>query len=284
MADSKPDFSALNAIEEELLVAKLKAVRKSITHAGEKGRALEYEVSSLLRSILPAEYGIATGFVAYHSEEGPRLSPQLDVIIYDALRGGPLISLDTCDVLPIEVVYGYVEVKATLRSTSDDAEEAADDSIERCIERNAQIRAMRRRRFWAPAGGSPVVIELREFEWLSPRSYVFAFEPVGVVTRDLDQLSQRAANVLKRVGSPAHLHGVFVANHGFMYTRPVDVAKATEKDFFHVRYTNDHPLLEFKTHLLRALASFPRPQQDWAPAIDAYYQHVVDWNEKAPKI
>ena len=37
MAEKSPQFSELNKIEEELLVAKLQAARKSIFHAGERG-------------------------------------------------------------------------------------------------------------------------------------------------------------------------------------------------------------------------------------------------------
>jgi hypothetical protein len=128
-----PQFSELNAIEEKLLQAKLDAVRAAIVHAGEKGRALENGVRALLRSILPAEYGLSTGFVVFHTNEGPRLSSQLDIIIYDTIRSGPIISLETCDVFPLEGVYGYVEVKATLRSSSDEAEKQADNSIEKCL-------------------------------------------------------------------------------------------------------------------------------------------------------
>ena len=43
MSNSSPEFSDLSKIEEELLVAKLQATRKVISHAGEKGRALENE-------------------------------------------------------------------------------------------------------------------------------------------------------------------------------------------------------------------------------------------------
>ena len=107
MTEKSPQFAELNKIEEELLVAKLQATRKAIFHAGEKGRALEYEVRTLLRRILPAEYGLSTGFVVYHTTDGPCLSSQLDIIIYDALRSGPIISLETCDVFPLE---GYLRI------------------------------------------------------------------------------------------------------------------------------------------------------------------------------
>lgn len=139
MAEISPQFADLNKIEEELLVAKLQAARKAIVHAGEKGRALEYEVRTLLRSILPAEYGLSTGFVVFHTDDGPRLSSQLDIIIYDAIRSGPIISLVTCDVFPLEAVYGYVEVKATLQSSSDEAKEPADNSIEKCLLNNREL-------------------------------------------------------------------------------------------------------------------------------------------------
>jgi len=107
-----PDFATLTRLEDAALSAKLEAVRAIIAHAGEKGRALEEAVTSLLRDILPAEYGLSTGFIAYHADEAVRLSPQLDIIIYDAVRTGPLARFTACDVIPLEAVLGYVEVKA----------------------------------------------------------------------------------------------------------------------------------------------------------------------------
>ncbi len=284
MPDKSPKFADLNRIDENLLVAKLHAARSAIVHAGEKGRTLEHAVMALLRSFLPVEYGLSTGFVVFHSPDGPKLSRQLDVIIYDAVRSSPIISLETCDVLPLEAVYGYVEVKATLTSSSDDAVEPADNSIERCLERNHELRAMRDRRYWAPRGGSPIETVFVEHDWMSIRSYVFAFEPVGLVAGSLDDLAQRMANVSRRLGGPTHLHGVFIANHGFLFTRPVDSKTARPEDYYHVNFTATSPLLAFKTLLLKALATFPRPQEEWAPAVEQYFQVEPEWNTRAPEI
>jgi hypothetical protein len=284
VAEKSPKFAELNKIEEELLVAKLEATRKSIFHAGEKGRALEFEVRTLLRTILPAEYGLSTGFVVYHTEDGPRLSSQLDIVIYDAIRSGPVISLETCDVFPLEAIYGYVEVKATLQSSSDEAKEYADNSIEQCLLKNRELRGMKDRRYWTPMVGSSVKSGLIKHEWMSVRSYVFAFEPEGSVAKDLDQLAQRMANMSKKLGPPTHLHGVFVANHGFLYTRPVDTRNAVQDDYYHVGYTSDHPLLALKTQLLQGLARFPRPQEEWSPAIEQYFQHEPRWTFQKPEI
>jgi len=277
--NNAPNFSDLNAIEENLLLAKLDAVRAAIVHAPEKGRALEHGVRTLLRSILPAEYGLSTGFVVYHTPEGPRLSSQLDIIIYDALRSGPLVSLETCDVFPLEAVYGYVEVKATLRSSSDDAKKLAENSIEQCLTTNRQLRLMKDRRYSIPVSNDPVAIVRMPPEWaerIPPiRASVFAFEASDPLTQDLKRLAQRMADYSKRLGVPTHLHGVFIVGRGFLFTKPVNPAKDSP---FDIGYTEAHPLIAFKTSLLHALARCFRPHADWVPIIEDYFQQAPNWN------
>jgi hypothetical protein len=219
--------------------------------------------------------------VVWNSPQGPSLSSQLDIIIYDAIRHSPLIHLESCDVLPLEAVYGYVEVKATIRSSSDEASEPAEDSIEACIRKNVGIRKMRNRTYRVTIAGSPMSIELHQMEWLALRGYVVAFEPIGSVASDVDALAIRMAQVLKREGG--HLHGVFIPNHGFFYTRPVDPRTADEDDHAHVVYTAEHALLAFKTVLLQGLATFTRPAQEWSPALETYFSSVTQWHERTPK-
>lgn len=280
MIANAPQFAELNAIEEQLLVAKLQAIRSAIHHAGEKGRALEYGVHTFLRSILPAEYGISTGFIVYHTDNGPRLSSQLDIIIYDAIRNGPIVSLETCNVFPLEAVYAYVEVKASLQSSSNEAKEPAGNSIEKCLKDNHKLREMRDRRYWVPQPNSSVNSILITHQWMPIRSYVFAFESQGTVAGDLAQLAQRMANTSRKYGS--HMHGVFIANQGFLYTRPVDVQIAKQDDSSHIYYTNNHSLSAFKSFFLQGLTTFPRTQQEWAPAIDQYFQLEPNWDFKRP--
>jgi hypothetical protein len=282
MKDFHPGFSSLSKIEEDLLVSKLDAARKAISHAGEKGRSLEAEVKTLLRSFLPEEYGLTTGFVVYHTQNGPSLSHQLDVILYDPVRSGPIARLATCDVLPLEAVYGYVEVKASLQSTSDSAEEFADNSIERCIQTNQQLRSMTERWFWKPVEGNPVQAELELKQWTAVRSYVFAFEAEGSVVQNPDSFAQRMADVSARFGPPAHLHGVFVAGRGYYTTRPIDPRKAKSEEWYHVEYTTDQPLAAFKWSLIHSLARFPRFPEHWTPAVDKYHEDKATWKSCAP--
>ncbi len=105
---STPNFKEFVGIEQQGLRARLDAVRAAISHAGEKGRALEADVQKLIRSFLPAEYGLSTGFIVSRTPDGNvEISKQLDIIIYDALRAAPLMTIGTSDVFPIEAVYAY---------------------------------------------------------------------------------------------------------------------------------------------------------------------------------
>jgi len=277
-----PDFATLTRLEDAALAARLEAVRATITHAGEKGRALEQAVTVLLRDLLPTEYGLATGFVAYHADGAVKLSPQLDIIIYDAVRTGPLARLAACDVFPLEAVHGYIEVKASLCSSSDDAQKPSDNSIEHCLQQNRDLRRMADRRFHVRMPDSQVGSAREERKWIAIRGFVVAFEPDGTVARDHDAFAQRMADVSLRLGQPTHLHGVFIAGHGYFRTRPVEPKAARPEDMWHVDYVRGgNGLSVFKVDLLHSLARFPRFPSDWTPALDEYFGKP-SWESRSP--
>ena len=236
---------------------------------------------SLLRGFLPGEYGLATGFIAYREGETVRLTSQLDIVIYDALRSGPLARLATCDVFPIEAVYGYVEVKASLASTSDDAKEKARNSIEACIETNRALRRLSRRTYWRPVPGTTVRSIQDERPWLPVRGYVVAFSAEGEVAATPPRMAQRIADYSARVGD-AHLHGVMIAGSAFYWTRASE-ANAPKSEQHHVYFTTASPLGAFKADLLHGLARFPRFPADWTPAIDIYGEEP-QWQSAAPTL
>lgn len=128
---------------------------------------------------------------------------------------------------------------------------------------------------------SPAQMTKIQSQWLGLRSYVVAFEAKGKL-KSLPKLADETSQALKAAGNPAHLHGVLVPNLGFLRTRAVDAAKAVEADYFHVLSTSPHPLLAFKTMLLRDLATFDRPQLHWTPAFDVYMESVSDWATSMP--
>ncbi len=264
-----PDFSELSRIEEQLLANKLDAVRAVIAHAGEKGRSLEGETISLLKAFLPSEYGLSTGFVVFQDGNKIRLSSQLDIIIYDALRSGPIARFGTCDVFPLEAVYGYVEVKASLRSCSTKGENAdwPSNSIEKCIDNNQVLRQMVDRRYMAIAGKTAAT-QLTFDDPIPIRGYVVAFSSHGAVAQDPKQFAQRMANYLAQVGK-AHLHGVFIAGNALYMTVPVATSLPVP-EAHNVKYVTDHPLAEFKWTLLHDLGRYPRIPPQTVPALDRY--------------
>lgn len=125
-----PRLKDLLAAEQALLRTRLAAARAALgSHAGELGASLEHEARAFLRTFLPNEYGLGRGFVIWREPCDPgrtteptwqfaddhyrvRVSTQLDIIVYDAVRGGAIADLGTAQVYPFEHVYGYVEVKA----------------------------------------------------------------------------------------------------------------------------------------------------------------------------
>jgi hypothetical protein len=274
-----PNIFALNRIEEELLLARLEAARSALSHSGEKGRDLELHVRRLLRDLLPAEYGLATGFIAYEEDGAVKLTSQLDLIVYDAVRYSPLVHLESCDVLPLEAVYGYVEVKASIRGTARAQSKPSGDTLDAIAKQNAAIRKVRIRAYRQVHVGSPLTVESVAAHWLPVRAYVVAFEARGRMVPKV--FAQRLAQAMKRQGN-AHIHGVLIPGFGFFYTRAVDPADADPDDCFHVKYTVDHPLLAFKSVLLQGLSSFQRAPEAWFPAIDRYLQHKGQWDEQSP--
>ena len=273
MNEGRPDFFAFSDIEERLLSSKLESVRQVISHAGEKGRSLEGEVITWLRSFLPNEYGLSTGFVVHQGSNGPEISSQLDIIIYDAIRSGPISHLSTCDVFPLEAVYGYVEVKASLRSCLSKIKHWPEDSIESCIDKNKVLRSMKDRRVMAPGGTTTSAVELLLPDPPSVRAYVLAFSAQGTVAKDAKQFAQRMANYLAEV-KDAHLHGVLIAGAALFVTRPVDT-RLTTPESYNVLYTSAHPLAAFKWNLLHDLGRYPRIPVNCVPAIDRYRPKTV---------
>jgi len=264
---ARPSFGDFDNLERKNLKQRLDALRAVLRHSGEKGRALEAEAMSLLRDFLPSEYGLSTGFVAYHEEDGPRLTSQLDIIIYDAVRGAPMARFGTCDVFPLEAVYGYVEVKASLSASK----------LDDLVRKNAELREIKRRQYWRPVKDTTTVAESVAVEPPSMRAYVFAFEYKG--SEGPEAIARRLADVAKETGS-AHLHGVLLANVGFFSHHAVE--NRSDPKLHSVNYVVENRLSHFKWALVHKLARCWRHPADWFPALDQYHLSSADVKTEKP--
>lgn len=257
-----PKLSEFNRIEETILLSRLEAIRSLISHSGEKGRSLEEEVRRLLRDVLPEAYGIGTGFIAYSKDDSVNISKQLDIIIYDALRGGPIAKLLTADVYPLESVYAYIEVKAVIRSS--DASPSPDNSIEKCLQDNRTLRSMRTRHYFKTDGPNSA-LAITHSDWMPIRAYLFAFDATGDTALDPHLLAQRLSDQKALLLGETHLHGLLIATRAYFETQPVSQTHE-------IRYTKEHTLSTFKWSLLHSLSRFPRMPQDYTPRLEVYSQ------------
>jgi hypothetical protein len=278
--------------EEEILEAKLKGVRTAIDHPAEKGKAVETQIRQLIRDLLPTEYGVTTGFIAFHDnscqsevteiQDANRtvysydylpdrdtigISTQIDVIIYDALRFSPIAKLGTCDVLPAEAVYAYVEVKSfvKLRAGTDEKEGLA--SI---LAQSRRLRDIQIRQYHIPIPGSYTQTALLIYpkrEAIQIRSFVFILDTAGSVAN-----GDSVCALLKDTNSQimGHLSGAYIHGIGYFASHHTDRIDDPEVGTFHL-IDATHPLSAFRNAIYISLSRFPRPKENWVPAVDRYF-------------
>lgn len=89
-----------------------------VKHNGDKGENREELLVNFLKEHLPKRYGVVKGEVI--TKEGNR-SHAVDIIIYDTVNC-PILYAGKTVIVPIEGVYGIIEVKSSLSKTEfDDA-------------------------------------------------------------------------------------------------------------------------------------------------------------------
>jgi hypothetical protein len=81
-----------------------------VKHAGDKGENREHILREFLGNHLPKKFGVTKGEIVTKSGER---SHSADIILYDAINC-PILYSEKTSIVPIEGVYGIVEVKSTL--------------------------------------------------------------------------------------------------------------------------------------------------------------------------
>lgn len=91
------------------MAANLRSIRRN--HHGESGRRREDDVRDFLRAYLPRRFGVDTGEIV--ATDGS-VSPQMDIIIWDAFET-PLFDRSQSSIqIPIEGVYAVIEISTNL--------------------------------------------------------------------------------------------------------------------------------------------------------------------------
>lgn len=106
------------------------------THAPSKGTTFENIFIEFLREYLPKFMDVSSGFIV---DANGNQSRQLDVILFDANKSPKFYQKENIRVLPIECVYGVIEVKAKL-AISDVGEIFENMKSVRRLEKTAYVR------------------------------------------------------------------------------------------------------------------------------------------------
>ena len=86
-------------------------ITSRIEHNGEKGIARENTLENALRKYIPDKYIFSKGMIIDSKDEQSR---QVDIIIHDKMLSPILLNLESTRIIPIESVYGVIEVKSRL--------------------------------------------------------------------------------------------------------------------------------------------------------------------------
>ncbi|PEA09469.1 hypothetical protein CON38_10310 [Bacillus cereus] len=102
-------FSYIESVAKKLMAEF--EYSKEIKHNGVKGDVREHALSAFLEKYLPEKLKIGSGIVV--NADGIQ-SRQQDIIIYDAFNAPLLYNEKETKIIPVESVYGTIEVKSTL--------------------------------------------------------------------------------------------------------------------------------------------------------------------------
>lgn len=86
-------------------------ITSQIQHNGEKGTARENILKEYLMSYIPEKYNFSKGTIVDCKDVQ---SKQIDIIIHDKFLTPYLVDMNETKIVPIESVYGVIEVKSTL--------------------------------------------------------------------------------------------------------------------------------------------------------------------------
>ncbi|WP_304431255.1 DUF6602 domain-containing protein [Romboutsia ilealis] len=107
-------------------------ITSKIQHNGEKGTARENILEEYLKSYIPEKYSFSKGTIVDCKDVQSR---QVDIIIHDKFLTPYLVDMDNTKIVPIESVYGVVEVKSTLTK----------EELRKCVKNIESVRKLEKK-------------------------------------------------------------------------------------------------------------------------------------------
>jgi hypothetical protein len=243
--------------KEAAIISRLLEKQTGINDRTGKGTATEVIVQEeLLDPFLPPGFECGKGAVV--SAEAPdKQSPAIDRIVIDTSASMPLVHDAAHAIFPIESVAGLVEITMHLDATK----------LKEDIERMVPAKAMKTRRYLAPAPGSTTkVMAVDDRDALSPRSFI-----VGLPAHrnwSAKTIAQNLRDIQVDMGNPTHVHGLYVLGVGYFWTKPIE--GHSETSYKVGAWIGPERLFRFAVSFRTAFDRWPRLKTGWSVDLGGY--------------
>lgn len=206
-------------------------ISAEIEHRGSKGRVREIEVvNEFLKKYLPSMIGISCGEIVDTLGD---VSSECDIILYDAEISPILLDKESYKIIPIECVYGILEIKSKL-----DKSELKD-----AFDKISRVKRLTKKAFYPQKDAVLKFTSLYDKEWdyYPTLGFVFAYDSIDLLTLK-DYLDEMHRNM------PLHerIDYVCVLNKGMIvnYDDKIDKLNHTPTSSTRLRaISSDNPLM-----------------------------------------
>ncbi len=106
-----PTRRSLLESASKVMKAEFERAKNDVPHYGERGTEVEYILIKWLEQYIPKRFSVTSGFII---DDGDKVSPQTDIIIYDSLNSPVLRHSEKFKILPADNVAISIEVKSRL--------------------------------------------------------------------------------------------------------------------------------------------------------------------------
>lgn len=243
--------------KEASLISSLLEKKSGIDDRTGKGVATEKIVQGeLLAPFLPLGFECGKGSVV--SAEAPdNQSAAIDRVVFDKSSSMPLLYDEAHSIFPIEAVAGLVEITMCLDATK----------LREDIVRMAPVKAMRTRRYLVPLPGSATkVVPVDQCDSLSPLSFIVALP--ADASWNAKTIARNLREIQIELGSPTHVHGLYVLGVGYFYTKAIEDSSETAYNVG--AWTGPERLLRFAASFRSAFDRWPRLKQGWSVDLGCY--------------
>lgn len=239
------DMNEVFAAIAEHLRIDARLLSSQIQHRGSKGRVRELAlVEQLLRTYLPRNVS------AIHSAEvtsvGGETSGELDIVIFDQ-QVPPLLDLQTYRILPVECVYGVIEVKSQLDGAA----------LKDALATIRKVKTLPRDALGVPHNQVNYLVYDKSWAAHPPTGFVFAYDSMSLATiRDQLTELQSEAPLPERIDSVWVLNGGYVVN----WVTGTETIEALPDSTTSLRAgETDNPLPLFVSHLQEVFQEITTP-------------------------